>query len=379
MTRTCIIGVSGYGAVHYQMLLEMQAAGEAEIVGAAIINQGDEAEKCAQLRDLGCRIFDDHRVMCRELAGSAELCMIPTGTPWHRPMTIAALDAGMHVLVEKPAAGCIEDVDVMQDAARKSGRVVAVGYQLMYAASTMDTKRHILNGAIGNLESIKCLVMWPRDHAYYERNNWAGRLMVDGMAVNDSPFNNAVAHELMMMLFQAGATERGAAMPVSVTAELYRANAIESTDTACMHIETAEGIPIRFYATHACAEAFGPEIHIRGSRGSILMTHRESVIRPDGGDAKTLGVGGGDGGRRAMAAAVWDAVQGDSSFVCDLEIASRQSMVVSEIHRRCAIQPAQGETSTAESGISYTVIPGIEEAMRQAFDQEQMLRDSSPA
>ena len=74
----------------------------------------------------------------------------------------------------------------------------------MYADSTVPTKRHILEGTIGTLESVKCMVMWPRDHAYYKRNNWAGRLMVGDTQVNDSPYNNAVAHDLMMMLFQAG-------------------------------------------------------------------------------------------------------------------------------------------------------------------------------
>ena len=376
MLRTCIIGISGYGRIHYDLLLQAQAAGKVRIVGATVINPEEEADKCANLRGLGCRIFDDYREMLKQLAGVAHFCMIPTGTPLHRPMTIAAVEAGMHVLVEKPVAGCIEDARAMRAAAGAAGRTVAVGYQWLYTTAAQETKRHILEGTIGDLESIKCLVMWPRDHSYFNRNAWAGRLVVDGVAVNDSPFNNAVAHDLMMMLFQAGPTQREAAMPVSVEAELYRANAIESTDTACMRIETAEGIPIRFYATHACQENFGPEIHIRGSKGSIIITHGGAVIRPDGKEAVRLPVGGGQDARETMMTSVLDTVGGGDAFYCDLETASRQTMVVSKIHETCAIQEIAGETVTAPNGCARTVIPGIEQALRKAFESEKSLRKS---
>ena len=194
----------------------------------------------------------------------------------------------MHVLVEKPAAGCIQDVRSMQHASCAADKLVAVGYQHMYAATTLETKRNILDGLIGNVEAIKCRVMWPRDHAYYGRNNWAGRLRVGDRWVLDSPFNHAAAHHLMMMLFLAGAEERQAATPVSVEAELYRANDIESADTACIRVVTNAGIPLLFYVTHACTDSLDPEIHVRGAHGSILWTHAGSVIESEAGTRQEL-------------------------------------------------------------------------------------------
>ena len=84
MIRACIIGVSGYGQIHYYLLTAEQADGNVEIVGATIINQDEEAEKCAHLRSIGCQIFDDYTVMLQTLSGQADLCCIPTGTPLHR-------------------------------------------------------------------------------------------------------------------------------------------------------------------------------------------------------------------------------------------------------------------------------------------------------
>ncbi len=376
MTRVCVIGVSGYGDVHYNLLMNEVAAGTIRMVGAAIINQDEEREKCARLQQIGCRVFDDYRVMLQELAGSTDLCLIPTGIPLHRTMTVAALEAGMHVLVEKPAAGCLADARLMQAAASKADRIVAVGYQHLYAPSVMATKRQILNGIIGNVESIKCLVMWPRNHHYYHRNGWAGKLTVNGAVVNDSPFNNAVAHEVMMMLFQAGTTERCAALPVAVQAKLYRANAIESADTVSMEIETDAGVPIRFYATHACREPLDPEILIRGTRGVISLTHKGTVITPTNGKAIHLPSGGGEASRKAMMTSVLDAVQGGPAFICDLEMASHQTMVVDTIHNTTPIRHVTGETLIQENNAVSTVIPGIETALRQAYENNQLLEEA---
>lgn len=376
MVKACIIGVSGYGHAHYHLLLGAQTEGKAEILGAAIINQEDEPQKCAHLKKLGCRIFDDYRVMLNELSGSAEFCMIPTGTPLHRPMTVAALEAGMNVLVEKPAAGSIKDVRAMRKAAEKAKKIVAVGYQQMYSPATLATKRLIMNGEIGKLSSIKCLAMGPRDHDYYTRNNWAGKLTVNGAPVNDSPFNNAFAHDLMMMLFQTGTAERVAAMPLSVEAELYRANAIESADTACMRIQTAEGIPVLFYVTHACREKFGPEIRIRGTRGSAVITHTNAVITPDAGEPTSFTIKGNHRARQAMMASTLDAVEGRPSFVCDLDTAERQTMIVEAICENCAIHTVKGQTIESGYASTVTFIPGIEESMRQAFNSNQLLHES---
>jgi predicted dehydrogenase len=375
MIRACIIGISGYGRAHYELLNAEHAAGNLAIVGATVINQDQEVEACAHLRALGCRMFDDYTMMLRELSGKADLCCIPTGTPLHCPMTIAALEAGMHVLVEKPAAGCMADVESMQKAARQARRIVAVGYQHMYSPVTLAVKRHILDGTIGKLESIKCLVMWPRDHGYYGRNRWAGRLMLDGRAVNDSPFNNAVAHELMMMLFQAGPAEREAAVPIGVRASLYRANDIESCDTASMRIETAEGAAILFYATHACQISVDPEIVIRGRTGTISMTHRRALIKADGSAPVTLETGGGDRSRRAMIAAVLDAVKGGPAFICDLDVASCQTQVVDIVHATSGIRTVKGTSLSLSNGETSTIIPGIEEALRKSAEVEMLLKE----
>ena len=61
----------------------------------------------------GVRIFTSLREMLAQAREELDLVCIPTGIPLHRPMAIAALEADCNVLVEKPSAGCIQDVDAM--------------------------------------------------------------------------------------------------------------------------------------------------------------------------------------------------------------------------------------------------------------------------
>lgn len=376
MNKACIIGISGYGRVHYNLLTAEQAAGNVEIVGATVINQDEEQEKCAHLRSIGCRLFDDYRVMLKELSGTADLCCIPTGTPLHRPMTVAALEAGMHVFVEKPVAGSMADVQAMQAAADQAGRRVAVGYQQMYDPTTLELKRAILDGRIGAVNCIKCRVAWPRDSAYYNRNGWAGKLRVDNTWVLDSPMNNAVAHDLMMMLFLAGPTVEQAATPRSVEAELYRANNIESADTVGLRVQTDTGIPLLFYATHACNRSFGPELQARGTDGTILWTHNKAVIETPTGGKQALDKLPDGPLRKRMIRSVLDMAAGGDSFYCDLDVASRQTMVITKAHEVSEIQPVAGERVLLDNGAVRTVIPGIEEVIENAFAQEILFHDN---
>jgi len=126
--RTCIIGISGYGVTHYQALLQQVDEGEMLIKGATVVNRHETEEQCAKLESLGAEIFTDYQAMFAKLSGGIDFCFIPTGIPFHAPMTTAALRAGANVLVEKPLAGAIQDALAMQDCERETGRRIAVGY-----------------------------------------------------------------------------------------------------------------------------------------------------------------------------------------------------------------------------------------------------------
>jgi predicted dehydrogenase len=315
MTNVCLIGISGFGRVHYADLFRAIARGEVRLRAATVINQPDEPEKCQRLRELGCEIFTDHRAMLAAHARHTDVCFIPTGIHLHAPMTIDALRAGTNVFVEKPAAAVIQDVHAMQVAEHTTGKFVAVGFQDTYSGATEWMKRIIGEGRLGQLRALKMRGIWPRDNAYYTRNNWAGRLRVGDTWVLDAPFHNAFAHFLALLCHLAGEPL------ASVTAELYRQRDIESPDTACLRIHTVTGIPLLMVVTHAAEPETHPEIIVTGTHDTLRWNYHE-VAKLDSGE--TMACEPPEALRDRMVQMVCRRVTDPQQFICDLTLAGNE-------------------------------------------------------
>lgn len=369
--RVALIGVSGFAGLYYEDLLRLSMEGKVSLTAATVINQEEELEKCAMLRKSGCEIFSDHREMLATHQNRLDLCVVPTGIHHHAPMTLAALAAGCHVLLEKPAAATVDEILQMRKASRIAGRFVAVGYQHMYAPETHRLKTALLSGLVGDIRMIKCLGLWPRGAEYYARNDWAGRLKAGSQWVLDSPFNNAFAHWLNLMLFFAGSEHSSGAKPVSLEAELYRTRPIPSTDTSCLRIQTEGGIPIMFWVSHSCHRDFGPMMEISGSRGTVLWKDKQILLRTPGGDSVFAIISEMRENRRHMLQAVLDHVAGQNSYICDLELASLQT-ICSNAAFSCTEIHTIDRGYLVPGGAEACAISEMEAACREAFSSEQL-------
>jgi predicted dehydrogenase len=150
---------------------------------------------------------------------------------------------------------------------------VQIGFQWSYSRSVRALKRDLVAGKFGRLNSCKTFYLWPRDNAYYKRNDWAGKLR-DGQGrwILDSPANNAMAHDLHNLLFLSGPSMEKSAGPVSITAEAFRGYAIENYDSLVCKIETGSHVEIFAAFSHAAADKAGPR---------FVLECEEAVIRYD--------------------------------------------------------------------------------------------------
>jgi predicted dehydrogenase len=373
LPRVALIGVSGYGGTYYALLRELHSLGEIQLTAVAMIEPEKEKAIVAELGKIGCEVFSDFHEMLKRHSGRIELCAIPTGIPWHAPMTLAALGAGAHVLVEKPLAATLEEVERIHAAEVRHGRQVMVGFQYHYSVENMDLKRALLGSVIGSVQKIRVIGLWPRGAEYYSRTDWAGRIRSNQGWVLDSPISNAFAHHLSLALFFAGAQPDRSAAPVRMEAELYRAQQIENFDTAALRIETDTGVDIRLYASHSCSSTLDPEILIDGSKGSVSWMHNRSYrIAPAGAEPRFVALCDEHAARFRMFRSVLRRLRDPGEFVCGTAIARE--------HTRC-IQAAQCAGSAhdvpkdwvennGKPGLrSKTWIKGIEETMRRAFDR----------
>src|ERR1044071_481060 len=72
----------------------------------------------------------------------------------HAEWTIKAVEAGKHVLCEKPFALNVEDVDAMQAAARKQGRIVMEAFMYRHHPQTLQVQEIVRGSALGTLRLI---------------------------------------------------------------------------------------------------------------------------------------------------------------------------------------------------------------------------------
>ena len=333
LIRAAIVGVSGYGRWHLLMAMEQALVGRLQLVGATVINQAEEPVICDRLRRQGVPVFGCFDDMLAALAGRVDLVLLPTGIQWHAPMTVAALAAGAHVLVEKPIAATLQEVDRIIAAQAAAQRIVAVGFQDLYVPAAHDIKRRVLAGELGTLRRVTVRAQWPRPEGYFSRNTWAGRLRADGAWVLDSPVNNAFAHFLMLALFWAGAQPEAAAKVVQLEAELYRAHAIESFDTVSLRARTADAVEILFYGSHAGREERPPEIKITGDRGEITWIYEKAyTISRAGASSEEFAVPSQLDTRLSVLESLVARLRGEPAFIVGPELARAHTRMMNALH-----------------------------------------------
>jgi predicted dehydrogenase len=367
-----LIGVSGYGQIHFEFLEELRRTGAIALVAATVINPVEVPATVASLRSAGCQIYEDYRQMLARMAGTIDLCCVPTGIPLHAPMTIAALEAGANVLVEKPMAATLEEVKQMIEASERAGRFVAVGFQDITVAENLALKQALMDGKIGRLRRIRGRGMWPRDTGYYRRNAWAGRRKIESAWVLDSPLSNAFSHFLNLSLFFAGPEKESSAIADTVEAELFRAQPIENFDTAALRLTTRDGVQILFYVTHSCSKAVDPELIFEGEGGRVVWRHgRDIRIESADGTKTVVPLPDDTAVRRTMFRSVIEKLSRPENFVCGPSVAAEHTRVC-EMAQESTVRDIPADwlkraSSDRENG-ERIVIRDIEKWTDKAFD-----------
>ena len=293
MIRIALVGISGYGGCLLTALREVEKQGHCKLAAVCIVNRVQEAAAWDQLTIEGVHCFESTGDLWGTMKGQIDLTLLPTPPQTHRAMTEEALAAGSHVLCEKPTSTNVADALAMAEAAKAACKTLFIGFQDMYLDGTYALKQELCSGLYGKIQSISFLGLWPRGVvSYYGRNSWAGKLMLggndgkEGVVINDNPVSNAFAHFLKLGLFFAGNDTPTSAIPLlgEIEAQLYRANPIETFDTAALRIPTDTGIPMQFLCSHAIEENNLPTLRIRTDRDQLDWKYEEGLFIKSRGD-----------------------------------------------------------------------------------------------
>ncbi|MBW7882229.1 MAG: Gfo/Idh/MocA family oxidoreductase, partial [Caldilineaceae bacterium] len=142
--KVAMIGTGGIARWH---MPGWQASEYAEVVAAADING-------PVLQDFG-RTFGISRLTIdvNEVLSDPEIDIIDICTPnrLHTPLVLAALDAGKHVICEKPLAPTPDEIRQMIEARDRAGKLLMTAQHFRFKASAQSMKREIESGALGDI------------------------------------------------------------------------------------------------------------------------------------------------------------------------------------------------------------------------------------
>ncbi len=383
MVHLALIGFGGYGWGFAQLIPQVAEQAGCRLVAAADTRLSALADRAQELAKAGVELFDDPAAMFAALRGKLDAVYIATGIPAHAPLAIAAARAGLHVHLEKPPAATVQEMDAMLSALDAAGRFCLVGFQALHESDIRLVKERVVSGRLGLAKSLTCHAGWPRNRAYYTRNDWAGKLRVGEAWVLDGPAMNALAHQVTNMLFLASPEPNRLATPVSVRAELYAAGPVESHDTAAIEIQTAEGPACVFLASH-CSEAnFGPIIEIEAERGHVRWSTRDGarIAYADG----TEETSPADDGRPKMVANLVEAVRANDRSLLRCDLAETRKFVLAldgahessgRIHRIAPEHTRRVGEGTAEA---RTLILGLDSLLPLAAQRRGLFSDVANA
>lgn len=254
--RIGIIGMGNIGCFHAGYLLDGKVPG-AKLTAICDVSPKRHEEYGAK----GCKTFSVGQELIS--SGAVDAVMVCTPHFQHAELGIAALEAGLHVLVEKPIAATKGDAEKMIAAAnaRPHQRFAAM-FQMRVEPRYEIMCRMIRGGDLGTLIRINWIATdWFRSEAYYSSSAWRATWKGEGGGV----LINQSLHQLDMLQWLVG-------MPSSVRAscQLGRFHNIEVEDSVSAFFEWPDKSTGAFFASTGELPGVN-RLEVIGTKGRLLL------------------------------------------------------------------------------------------------------------
>lgn len=153
MIKVAVIGVGSMGKNHARIYSELP---QTRLVAVADINI--QAAEWVAAR-YGGKAYADYRQMLEREKPEAVSIAVPTAL--HSQVACIVVEAGAHVLIEKPIAASLEEGESIIRRARSSGRQLMVGHIVRFNPAIQALKKKLENGDLGRIFQISCRRVGP--------------------------------------------------------------------------------------------------------------------------------------------------------------------------------------------------------------------------
>ncbi len=261
--RLGIIGMGNIGTHHAGYLLAGKVS-RCEL--AAVSNRS--LEKLASFQERGLKTFSDGEALIR--SGEVDAVIIATPHYQHTSLGIAALDAGLHVMVEKPISAHKADAERLIAARRaRPKQVFAAMFQMRTEPRYARIKQMLDSGELGRVTRFSWIITeWFRTEAYYASGGWRATWRGEGGGV----LINQCLHQLDTLQWLLGMPSR-----VHSFVQLGRFHNIEVEDDVTSYLEFSGGVNGIFVST--TGEAPGSNrLEIIGEMGKLLLENDKLIF-----------------------------------------------------------------------------------------------------
>ncbi|WP_109209121.1 MULTISPECIES: Gfo/Idh/MocA family oxidoreductase [Microbacterium] len=195
MTDTLRCAIVGTGAIAHSHARAIAAYPDAELVAATDLSR-TSADAFAESYGVPAVYDDLESLLAAEHPDVVHICTPPGA---HHAQTLAAFAAGAHVVVEKPPAPSLDELQEMTDAAAAADRRLAVVFQQRTGTAAAHAKRLLDSGALGRALVAQCQTLWYRDAAYFAVP-WRGKWETEG---GGTTLGHAI-HQIDLLAFLLG-------------------------------------------------------------------------------------------------------------------------------------------------------------------------------
>jgi len=209
MKETILVGIIGTGGIAGGK--HMPALAKLEGVEMTAFCDIEEAKAQAAARRFGtsdAKVYADYRELLKDPAIDVVHVLTPNDS--HAEITIAALEAGKHVMCEKPMAKKAADARRMLEAARRTGKKLSIGYQTRQSAESQYLKKVCAAGDLGE-------IYFAKAHALRRRAVPTWGVFLDAEKQGGGPLIDIGTHALDLTLWMMDNYE-----PKSVVGNVYR-------------------------------------------------------------------------------------------------------------------------------------------------------------
>jgi predicted dehydrogenase len=270
MYNVAIVGTGNIAPAHVNGLLEFPD--RCRIVALCDIYP-EKAEAMKEKYKLDCEVFDDHQKM---LASGLKIDIVHVCTPpyVHAEIAINSMNAGKHVVVEKPMATCLSECDAMLEAEKRNNVIMSCIAQNRFRNSIYKLKKTVDSNLAGKIRCAHVNSYWWRGHSYYDLW-WRGLWEKEG---GGPTLNHAVHHIDMINWIQGDLPEEVMAMLTNV---MHDNSEVEDLSIAVLRYKDASLAQVTSSVVHH-GEEQGVVLQCADAKISAPWDVKAELSRPNG-------------------------------------------------------------------------------------------------